>query len=595
MAANAAFFPNASYSNFDGLQFNVIQNIQSLAVDPLEILYKHRALEASHTSKTAASAPKCKPGTRTKAIADLTMWAKELPSSSRKSVLWLRGPAAAGKTCIMRVVACICRQDGVLAGDYFFSTRVPGLDDEAPFVATIASQLIVAIPALDHPIQETIRSDPTIFEQSLELQVEKLISNHAASILSQTSAPRIIVVDGFDECRDQKQRERLLHLLYSLVTPPHSFRVVMASRPEYDIRTAFNQAPLKSVTKILRLEEYEVWGEIYQHLSDEFARIRDNHPAKQSIPSDWPGEATLHALTDKSSGIWAYPSTVIKYVDNPRRRPVELLGDVLDASSTASSGRPFAELDALYQIILNPPDIDILLMKRLLHVIIEITRLSSSLVLMYSTDAERLTHEILSAPLLDEFLSLEKGTTEMAFCDLHSVLSVTEDANRPWIYFHHKSLEDYLCSPERAGDLYQSQSDTHFDILTVCFHNLELWNQKLVSPNANFQDVDTIPDYSCGALRQLLFEKSCFPPSVLDFDARIVWRCYAFAGWLPPEQDDFKDFVNSFHNAMVGWIDLFWQLDHAHTCSFHHLVQRGSRMPAVLRLVQAYARTSGQV
>jgi hypothetical protein len=40
---------------------------------------------------------------------------------------------------------------------------------------------------------------------------------------------------------------------------------------------------------------------------------------------------------------------------------------------------------------------------------------------------------------------------------------------------------------------------------------------------------------------------------------------------------------------MVGWIDLFWQSDRAHTCFFHHLVQRGSGMPAVLRLVQAYA------
>jgi hypothetical protein len=587
MAANAAFFPNASHSNFDGLQFNVIQNIQSLAVDPLEILHKHRALEASHTSKTAASAPKCKPGTRTKAIADLTIWAKELPSLSRKSVVWLRGPAGAGKTCIMRVVARICRQDGVLAGDYFFSTRVPGLDDEAPFVATIVSQLIVAIPALDHPIRETIRSDPTIFEQSLELQLEKLMSNHAASILSQTSAPRIIIVDGFDECRDQKQRERLLHLLHALVTPPHSFRVIMASRPEYDIRTAFNRAPLKSITKILRLEEYEVSGEIYQYLSDEFTRIREDHPAKQSIPSDWPGEATLHALTDKSSGIWAYPSTVIKYVDNPRRHPVELLGDVLDASSTASSGRPFAELDALYEIILNPPDIDIPLMKRLLHVVIAITRLSSGLGLAPER-AEELTNEILSAPRLDELLALANGTTEIALCNLHSVLSVTEDAERPWIYFHHKSLEDYLCSPERAGDLYQSQEDTHFDILTVCMHNLEVWNPKLASPNADFRTLDPVLDYLCGALRHLLFMEKCFPPSVLDFDARIVWRCFAFANRLPPGEDDFKGFVNSFHNAMVGWIDLFRQSDHAHTCSFHHLVQRGSGMPAVLCLVQAY-------
>jgi hypothetical protein len=359
----------------------------------------------------------------------------------------------------------------------------------------------------------------------------------------------------------------------------------VASRPELDIRTAFELPPLKSITKILRLENYEASGEIYQYLSDEFARIRETHPAKQSIPSEWPGQPTLHALTDKSSGGYIYPSVIVKYVDNPRRHPVELLKHILNTSSTASSGRPFAELDAIYEIILNPPDVDILLMKRLLHIVIEVTRLSSTLSIPVSAD--ELTHHILSAPTLDEFLLIEPGTTEMTLCDLHSVLSVTEDVKRPYIYFHHKSLEDYLCSPERAGDLYQSQADTHSDVLTVCFHYMEHWNRKLVSPNAYFHSVDVALIYSCMAWQHFLTERICFPPSFLDFDARIVWRCFAFAG-VPLSLVAFDNFASVFHNAIVGWIDLFWQSDHAHTRSFHHLVQRGSRMSALLCLVQAY-------
>jgi hypothetical protein len=243
---------------------------------------------------------------------------------------------------------------------------------------------------------------------------------------------------------------------------------------------------------------------------------------------------------------------IVKYVDNPRRHPVVLLKHVLNASSTASSGRPFAELDVIYEMILNPPDVDIPLMKRLLHLIPEITRLPS-----VSGVSDHLTQWILSAPNLDEFLSLGEGTTEITLCDLHSVLSVTEDTKRPYIYFHHKCLEDYLCSPERAGDLYQSQANTHSDILTVCFHNMELWNRKLVSPNADFQSVNTTLIYSCAALRHFFFEKKCFPPLVRDFDARIVWRCFAFTRRYPSKRYEFNNFVNSFHDAMVGWIDLF--------------------------------------
>ncbi|KAJ2922437.1 hypothetical protein H1R20_g14652, partial [Candolleomyces eurysporus] len=428
MAANTALFPDASHFTIQGSQFTTTQtnNIQSLAVDSaLEILHRHQALEATHTSKTAASAPKCKPGTRTKAIKDITSWATDRgadPSSSAESVLWLRGPAGAGKTCIMREVARICRQEGVLAGDYFFSTRVPGLDDEAPFVATIVSHLITVTPALDHPVRETIRSSSTIFKQSLELQVEKLIFNQLASIPPQTPAPRVLVVDGFDECRDPRQRAHLLRILHSLVASPYSFRVVIACRPEYDIRSAFDQPPLKSIAKILYLEAYQVSGEIYEYLSDEFTRIRETHPAKDSIPSEWPGQAMLHALTDKASGIFAYPSTVIKYIDNHRRHPVDLLEHILRPSSTLSSGEPFAELDALYKIILNPPDTDMPLMKRLLHVVMEITQLPTGyksnsgveeLVQTRGPDSNdpitRLTHQILSPPLLDKFLSLRGG------------------------------------------------------------------------------------------------------------------------------------------------------------------------------------------
>ncbi|KAJ2912847.1 hypothetical protein MD484_g7566, partial [Candolleomyces efflorescens] len=380
MAANAAFFSHTSNSTFEGFQINVTQGASPLTIDSaLKILHRNRALEATHTSKTAAGAAKCKPGTRVKAIEDITRWASEsdeIPSdnsSPDELVLWFRGPAGAGKTCIMREVTRVLHEKGILLGDYFFSTRVPGLDDEAPFVATIVSHIITVIPALQRLVLETIRLNPDIFEQSLEFQFKKLISHHATSIPSQPPTPRILVIDGFDECRSIKERAHLLQIIHSLVIPPHSFRVIIASRPELDIRTGFDRSPLKPISKILRLEDYEASGEIYQYLSDEFTRIRETHPAKQSIPEEWPGHSTLHTLTHKSSGVYIYPSVVVKYVDNPRRHPVELLRHVLGALSKVPSGRPFAELDALYRVVLSPPDIDIALMKRLLHIVIKIT------------------------------------------------------------------------------------------------------------------------------------------------------------------------------------------------------------------------------
>ncbi|KAJ2922434.1 hypothetical protein H1R20_g14659, partial [Candolleomyces eurysporus] len=280
MAPKIDVLSGASNVTIQGSQFNSTQIVgQSLIIDPaLEILHKYQALEATHTSKTAASAPKCKPGTRARAVEDIMRWATGLgfvstsapgpdsEKSSRRSVGW---------------------------GSIFFSTRVQGLDDEAPFVATIVSQLIADCPALNSSVLESIRSNPTIFEQSLDLQLEKLVLDQFASIPpAQSTVPKILIVDGLDECRIQEQRKRILQLLHCLVTSPFSFRVIIASRPEFDLRTAFSRKPFKLNAKILHLEEYDAYWDIYNLLSDEFLRIRETHPAKESLPSDWPDKRT---------------------------------------------------------------------------------------------------------------------------------------------------------------------------------------------------------------------------------------------------------------------------------------------------------------
>jgi hypothetical protein len=52
----------------------------------------------------------------------------------------------------------------------------------------------------------------------------------------------IIVIDGLDECVEEKEQTNILSLINDLarlsICP---FRFIVASRPEYSIRTAFSQ------------------------------------------------------------------------------------------------------------------------------------------------------------------------------------------------------------------------------------------------------------------------------------------------------------------------------------------------------------------
>jgi hypothetical protein len=70
---------------------------------------------------------------------------------------------------------------------------------------------------------------------------------------------------------------------------------------------------------------------------------------------------------------------------------------------------------------------------------------------------------------LDTLLGLRPGTTTSTLVDLHSLLNFNSPARRPT--FHHKSMEDFLTSQSRAGDLYQSNDQTHVQ-LTLAYYEL---------------------------------------------------------------------------------------------------------------------------
>jgi hypothetical protein len=117
---------------------------------------------------------------------------------------------------------------------------------------------------------------------------------------------KIIVVDGLDECRVRREygdhvvRVHLLDLLQKLATSPRNFLVVIASRPEVDIRTTFASPLYRSTTHILRLQDYDGTSEMrLLTICDEFRDIRETHPARGSIPPNWPIEDILEPLVDK--------------------------------------------------------------------------------------------------------------------------------------------------------------------------------------------------------------------------------------------------------------------------------------------------------
>ncbi|RXW25486.1 hypothetical protein EST38_g320 [Candolleomyces aberdarensis] len=394
----AMAFANANHFTMGDTQVNAIANQtnihQSLAIggdkDPLRLLLDHSAIDAMADSPSASYAPTCHPGTREAVTKDVMTWARDPKATP---ILWLSGPVGAGKSCIQRKVVQLCTDEGLYVACFFFSVKESETSSEARFITTLAAQLAENIPGLKWYIERAIKMDHRIFTRSLDSQAEGLIIKPLQALedsmlnrlerfcrktlmnFTSQGGPRtrisVIVIDGLDECVDEKEQAHILHLVDVLANQSvFPFRFVIASRPEYAIRTAFSSPPLFAHTRVLRLETYEADGDILLFMKAEFCRLRSNHPASKAIPINWPSTEDENALISKASGQFVFVSTVMKHLSNPRRNPVLELQHILDYRPSESNTNPFAELDALYNRILRQPGVNILLLKPILHAII---------------------------------------------------------------------------------------------------------------------------------------------------------------------------------------------------------------------------------
>ena len=171
----------------------------------MKILREKVATGAMHNSGERFDPPKCHPGTRTALQDDVSRWVDEPPGG--QLVTWLFGPAGAGKSAIAQTISEKLHTEGKLTASFFFSRRESpskGRGDESALIATLAYQLSQNAPATEPVIARTVLKNPLIFNLSLDDQVQALIV-HPLMVVHQENAqyhcPRVVVVDGLDECR----------------------------------------------------------------------------------------------------------------------------------------------------------------------------------------------------------------------------------------------------------------------------------------------------------------------------------------------------------------------------------------------------------
>ncbi|KAF7351707.1 putative nwd2 protein [Mycena sanguinolenta] len=392
------------------------------------------ALEALHNPAQHPTQPRCHPETREKLLDDLYDWA--IGSDSRRSIRWLYGPAGAGKSAVMHSLWERLRDNGHLAGSFFFKRHHATSGNAERMLATLSYQIALCRNDFRDAITRSVDSDPGVLWSKMEMQLQHLVLEPCKELQGPTSL--VLLIDGLDECEGHHMQGQMLCWMRSAVNSQVlriPVRVLVASRPEPYIRETFDEPTFSGILEFNNIEQ--AFEDIRIYLREEFSRIHRNHHTMKHSPFPWPSEATLDALVDRSSGYFIYASTVIKFVDTEYSRPTQQLDIIMQNLIPHDSESPFQALDRLYlQILYAVPGHNRSCLRAALFCI--------------STYAERM-----HIKTMERLVDLEPGGLSEILRPLHSLLNFDGDS----ITLYHASFHDFLNNEARSSVFYVGSLD----------------------------------------------------------------------------------------------------------------------------------------
>ncbi|KAJ7098956.1 hypothetical protein C8R44DRAFT_559931, partial [Mycena epipterygia] len=364
----------------------------------LDVLYRYVVMEALHDSGEHFPEPACHPGTRTDILDQLRSWSTD--TSPESTLLWLRGSAGVGKSAIAQMFAGDCQAQGCFGASFFFRRGHPKRGTWHGLITTIAYQLAHSIPEFSLLLQQAMDSDKLIVGRGIMVQFQRLLVEPFQQLPALQSSP-VVILDGLDECDDRQVQQQILRLFIDAIQNRQlPLRILISSRSEAHLRQILETEKAFLTCRPLALAaDQSAYDDIRIYLQDEFSRIRSDYLDKEiDLGAVWPAD-TLDHLVERSSGVFIYASTVIRFIDDEYCHPESRLASVLNLDPLST-----APLDDLYTEILSvlPRETEQL---RILHAIWQ---------RLYTADPER----------IDTLLDIRPGTCRLLLRGLHSLFHV---------------------------------------------------------------------------------------------------------------------------------------------------------------------------
>ena len=395
------------------------------------------ANDAPFNAHTKQHEPTCLEETRVNLLQEIDRWAN---GQDECCVFWLSGLAGTGKSTIARTIARTYYDQKKLGASFFFSRGGGDVGNASKFVTSIAIQLASSEHTVCQNISEAVLEHSNIRNLSLRDQWRTLVIAPLSKLASNANhSSFLMVVDALDECDDHRDvRTRCQLFADTEALRAARLRIFLTSRPEISIRQGLSQIPNSA-------HEDFILQNISRSIVDHDIFIFLEHSLKiiaqeRSLALEWPGKEAVSCMAQKANGLFIWAATACKFIYEGQRFAAKRLDIILRASSGSAVMALEKHLDEIYITVLTnsiSPEYTDGEKEEAYHILRQI--LGSIAVLSSPFSISSLTR----------LLGLAKEDICQTLEDLHSVLDISNDENRP-LRLHHPSFRDFLLDENRS-------------------------------------------------------------------------------------------------------------------------------------------------
>ena len=454
----------------------------------------------------------CLPGTRTAFLDFITNWVND-PGSERTLVLF--GQAGTGKSSIAHEISRRFNEMHRLTSSFIFLRKEQSKHEAYHLFTTLAHDLSDRYPSFKASLGRTVQGDsslrvrtrdyPTLFEFLILKPLEDL----------HIIGPILVVIDALDESGDTSGRKGLhTFLAKNLSKLPPNFRVLITSRPEDSIRSAFDGAPSARI----------------KYMDDSHLAARSDEDILFLLQDLLPSEEFKKygvALTKKAEGLFQWAAVAGRFILDPpecfgfsKNRCIKHL---LKLTTDHDRQDP---LDDLYKEVLEGylthPETQLLFRSVVGQLIAAFKPLS-----------------ICSLNTLRGHASNDDDDADSVFSLLRHLGSLFSNVNSPEstlpIIPLHTSFRDFLINKEKSGQFCIVLQDAHYGLTHSCLglalHALRFNICEIESSYLANKDIQDLEAHVAKNLPPALSYACCFFKSHLehlDFETDLFWKLQTF-------------------------------------------------------------------